>query len=111
MLRQCISECQDDWVVRLPSVEFAINLARSETMGYSPFFLNSGRLPRSFIWNDAEKSEFRGVRIFAQKMKEAVMSAHDSLLASRTKQTRDENRRRIPSPFAKGDLVYISTKN
>ncbi|KIK50031.1 hypothetical protein GYMLUDRAFT_115273, partial [Collybiopsis luxurians FD-317 M1] len=52
-----------------------------------------------------------GVQIFTQKMKEAVMSAHDSLLSQRTKQTRDENRHRIPSPFEKGDLVYISTKN
>ncbi|KAJ3734579.1 hypothetical protein DFJ43DRAFT_1063427 [Lentinula guzmanii] len=39
------------------------------------------------------------------------MSAHDSILNHRVKQTRDANRRRRPSPFEEGDLVYISSKN
>ncbi|KAI0354114.1 hypothetical protein OH77DRAFT_1386728, partial [Trametes cingulata] len=52
-----------------------------------------------------------GVRIYAQKVKAAVMAAHDSIIAARVKQTRDANRRRRPAPFVEGDLVYISTKN
>ncbi|EPT04441.1 hypothetical protein FOMPIDRAFT_19471, partial [Fomitopsis schrenkii] len=51
------------------------------------------------------------VRVYAQKMKHAVMTAHDSIIAARVKQTRDANRRRRPSPFVEGDLVYVSTKN
>ena len=42
MLRSCIGLTQKDWVLRLPAIEFAINLARSESTGYSPFFLNTG---------------------------------------------------------------------
>jgi hypothetical protein len=42
MIRHCISPDQGDWVQKLPGVEFAINSARSESTGYSPFFLNSG---------------------------------------------------------------------
>ena len=45
MLRQCIQPDQKDWVQRLPAVEFAINCARSGVTGFSPFFLNSGRVP------------------------------------------------------------------
>jgi hypothetical protein len=36
---------------------------------------------------------------------------HDSIIEARTKQTRLANQQRRPTPFTKGDLVYISTKN
>lgn len=111
MLRQCVSPNQKDWVIKLPIIEFAINSARSETTGYAPFFLNYGRMPRSMIWNDPGKDEYPGVRSFAQKLKDAIMSAHDSILQARVKQTRQANRHRKASPFEIGDLVYISTKN
>ncbi|TFK65193.1 hypothetical protein BDN72DRAFT_733271, partial [Pluteus cervinus] len=52
-----------------------------------------------------------GVRAYALKIKSAIMAAHDAILASRVKQTRDANRRRKTAPFEKGDLVYLSTKN
>ena len=111
MIRNCIAPNQKDWVSKLPGIEFAINSARSETTGYAPFFLNYGRMPRSFIWNDAHKDEFPGVRALANKLKMAVMSAHDSILAARVRQTRTANRKRMIVPFKVGELVYISTKN
>lgn len=55
--------------------------------GYTPFFLNTGRMPRSLIWNNAGTDEYPVVRTFAQKVKYAIMSAHDSILAARVKQT------------------------
>ncbi|OBZ66490.1 Transposon Ty3-I Gag-Pol polyprotein [Grifola frondosa] len=111
MLRQCIGPSQHDWVAKLPAIEFAINLARSDSTGYAPFFLNTGRMPRSMIWDHASADEYPGVRAYAQKVKYAVMTAHDSILAARVKQTRDANRRRRPAPFDVDDLVYISTTN
>ncbi|KAJ8475430.1 hypothetical protein ONZ45_g15608 [Pleurotus djamor] len=102
---------QKDWVSKLPAIEFAINISRSESTGYAPFFLNSGRIPRPFIWDSNQAVEFPGIRAFAQRIQRAIMSAHDSILAARVKQTRDANRHRRPSPFAVNDLVYISTKN
>ncbi|KAF8831165.1 hypothetical protein HHX47_DHR1000004 [Lentinula edodes] len=111
MLRQCVAIDQKDWVIKLPAVEFAINSARSETTGFSPFFLNTGRMPRSFLWNAANKNEYPGIRAYAHKMKQAIMQAHDSILHARVKQTRDANRRRRPSPFEEGDLAYLSTQN
>ncbi|PIL27303.1 transcription factor [Ganoderma sinense ZZ0214-1] len=111
MLRQCIGKTQKDWVSKLPAIEFAINVARSDTTGYAPFFLNSGRMPRSLIWADPSKDEYPGVRAYAQRVKNAVVAAHDSIIAARVKQTRDANRRRRPAPFVEGDLIYLSTKN
>ncbi|TFK66725.1 hypothetical protein BDN72DRAFT_738198, partial [Pluteus cervinus] len=52
-----------------------------------------------------------GVRAFAYRIKAAIMSAHDSILAARVKQTRNANRKRVQTPFKEGDLVYVSSKN
>jgi RNase H-like domain found in reverse transcriptase/Reverse transcriptase (RNA-dependent DNA polymerase)/Integrase zinc binding domain/Retroviral aspartyl protease/Zinc knuckle len=111
MLRQCIQPDQKDWVARLPAIEFAINSARSESTGYAPFFLNFGRMPRNMIWNSALRDEYPSVRDFALTKKLALMSAHDSIIAARVKQTRDANRKRQAVPFVLGDLVYLSAKN
>jgi hypothetical protein len=56
-------------------------------------------------------SEYPGVRVFAQRLKWALMSAHDSIIATRVKTSRLANRRRRPAPFSEGDFIYISTKN
>ena len=111
MLQSCIGPNQQDWVGRLPGIEFAINVSRSETTGYAPFFLNSGRLPRAFIWNSPTRDEYPSVWAFAQRMKQAVMEAHNAILETRVKQTRSANRKHQTSPFKNGDLAYISTKN
>jgi RNase H-like domain found in reverse transcriptase/Integrase zinc binding domain len=111
MLRQCIDSKQKDWVSKLPTIQFAINSARSESTGYAPFFLNNGRMPRAMIWNAASPDEYSNVREFARKKKIALMSAHDSIIGSRVKQTRDANRKRQIVPFKNGDFVYLSTKN
>jgi hypothetical protein len=111
MIRQCIDADQKNWVQKLPGIQMAINLARNDSTGYSPFFLNTGRIPRNIVWNSPTDSEFPGVARFAQRVKHALMTAHDSLIAARVKQTRDANRHRRPVPFKEGDLVYISTKN
>ena len=80
-------------------------------MGYTPFFLNSGRMPRTFIWNNPSKDEYPSVRVFAQRMKHTIMDAHDTILEARVKQTRAANRKQQISPFKIRDLMYVSTKN
>ncbi len=109
MLRQCVSANQRDWVLKLPAIEFAMNLARSDTTGFSPFFLNSGQLPQSMIFDT--QSEYLGVQVFAQKMKDAIFAAHDAVLEARVKQVCQANKHRRTVPFAVGDLVYLSTQN
>ena len=111
MLRQCVHPNQKDWVAKLPAIEFAINSARSESTGFAPFFLNSGRMPRTMLWTSAPSTEFPSVRNFALQKKLAIMAAHDSILSARVKQTRDANRKRRNAPFKNGELVYLSTKH
>ena len=69
---------QKDWVMKLPTIEFAMNLARSDSSGMTSFYLNYGRTPSPMIWNT--QSEYPGVRKFSQDMKLAVMMAHDSVI-------------------------------
>ena len=55
MIRLCIGTNQQDWVAKLPAIEFAINLACSESTGYTPFFLNTEHMPKSFIFDLAKR--------------------------------------------------------
>ena len=82
MLRQCVHPNQKDWVAKLPAIEFAINSARSESTGFVPFFLNSGQMPRSMLWESKFSTEFPAVREFALQKKLAIMAAHDSILSA-----------------------------
>ena len=88
-----------------------INIARLESTGYAPFFLNTGRMPRAMIWDSPGKDKYPNVKTYAWKMKLALMTAHDALLVTRTKQTVQANRKQRMCPLENGDLVYISTKN
>nr|VWO95354.1 Uncharacterized protein [Ganoderma boninense] len=109
MLRQCVRPDQKDWVQKLPAIELAMNTARSDTTGFSPFYLNYGQMPRSLVWSS--ESEYPGVRKFAQRMKEAIMAAHDAIISARIGQVVQANKRRRQATFQKDDLVYVSTKN
>ncbi|KAJ8579526.1 hypothetical protein M405DRAFT_685302, partial [Rhizopogon salebrosus TDB-379] len=71
--------------------------------------LSNTRQPPSMIWN--AQSEYPGVCVFAQRMKDTIMGAHDALIAACVKSTALSNHKRKEAPFIKGDLVYLSTEN
>lgn len=60
------------------------------------------------IWDATTKDEYPSVRVFANKMKLALMDAHDAIMKARVKQTVGANKKRRVCPLVKGDLVYIS---
>ncbi|KAL7284480.1 hypothetical protein ACG7TL_001771 [Trametes sanguinea] len=109
MLRQCVQPDQKDWVIKLPAVELAMNMARSESTGFSPFYLNYGQMPRSLVWSS--ETEYPGIEEFARRMKTAIMAAHDAIIGARASQVVQANKRRRKAAFAIDDLVYLSTKN
>ena len=49
MLHQCVWFDQKDWTEWLPAIEFAMNLAHSESTGFSPFFLNYAQTPCTMV--------------------------------------------------------------
>lgn len=46
---------------------------------------------RPMIWDRASKDGYPGMRIYAQKVKAAVMVAHDSLIVAHVKHVCDAN--------------------
>ena len=88
MLRQSINPKQKDWVSKLPAIQFAINSASLESTGFTPFFLNTGRMPRIMIWNEASQLEYSNMWEFAQKRKLALIAAHNSIIGAWVKQIR-----------------------
>jgi hypothetical protein len=69
MLRACIAPNQQDWVPKLPAIEFTINISSSESTQRSPFETNSGQNPRAMIWDDPMETEYPGVQVYLQRMK------------------------------------------
>ncbi|KZP05776.1 hypothetical protein FIBSPDRAFT_681667, partial [Athelia psychrophila] len=96
---------QRDWVGKLPMIEFAMNSASSATMGYALFLLHTGQMPTSMTWNT--DSDFPGVHIFVQHIKDVILRVHDTIITARVKQTQMANRKCENSPFATDDLVYL----
>jgi len=111
MLWACIGPTQRDWVTRLPAIKFMINIVQSESTRYTPFFLNTGRMPRAMIWDSPRRNKYPKIQTYTWKMKLALMMAHDTLLATQVKQTVQANTKQWMCLLEKGDLVYISTRN
>lgn len=109
IVRTCVNRAQRDWAIQLPTFEFAINLLRLETTGFSPFKLNYGRMPRPLLIRT--NTEFSGVKEHAKTIRHYLMVAHDAIIAQRAVQTAQANKGRRPAPFKVGDKVFVSTKN
>ncbi|QRV77164.1 Pol polyprotein/retrotransposon [Ceratobasidium sp. AG-Ba] len=109
LLRICAGKLQKEWAKNLPAVEFAINSARSEATGLSPFYLNYGRTPSLIVTKT--DSKFPGVREHIDRIKLAVMTAHDALIDTRARMTQQANKRRRKADIKENELVYVSTQN
>ena len=117
VLRAAVEPDQRNWADRVPMVEFALNSARSNSTGFTPFELN-GHMPRLGFPTEVE-SVAPGVASFAQKVRDNLIVAHDAIIESRVNQRHFANQRRRgegptedgESPFSVGKLVYLSTKN
>ncbi|KAF8748998.1 hypothetical protein RHS01_10343 [Rhizoctonia solani] len=109
IIRTCTNRAQRNWAIQLPTIEFAINSARSETTGFSPFKLNYRRMPRPLLVRT--NTELNGVKEHARTIRHALMTAHDAIIAQRSIQTIQANRKRRAAPFKIGNKVFVSTKN
>ena len=65
-----IEHSQKDWIQKLPAVEYAIDLAQSDTTGYAPFFLNYGSIPSPLFTPNID-SRSPGVRSFMNKIQKS----------------------------------------
>lgn len=111
ILRSMVDPNQRNWVDQIPMTEFAVNSAISSTMGFTPFELNIGYMPR-MIHDLPSTSPFRGVDDFVKQAVANLDMAHDAMIASHVRQTTQANRHRQDgTSYRVGELVYLSTKN
>lgn len=94
MLRQFVTPDQDDWDLRLPCCEFAVNNAWNAATASTPFFLNCGAHPRSPVSTDVYCSLPRA-KAFEERRNDAIARARNCMqsAAERMKGIADEKRR------------------
>jgi hypothetical protein len=110
MLRHYVGPSQDDWDLKLPCAEFAINNAMKAATGYSPFYLNYGRHPRGPATAVLD-THLPAVHDFVTSLHKAISTAKDSLAAAQARMKKNADTHRRELYFAVGDEVLLSSKN
>ena len=120
MLRSFCAQFPQEWSSLLPLVEFAMNNSVHASTGYTPFFLNALRHPRTPVSLSTTDESTRpssahatDVDRFLTTRSAALRFVRDNLAAAqdRQKQSADRHGRRVTHSFDVGDFVYLSTKD
>ena len=110
MLRHFVSPSQDDWDVRLPCCEFAVNNAWNAATDNTPFFLNYGENPRTPVNIDVV-CQLPAANTFVGRVKDAVTRARDCLKAAQSRMKKNEDAHRREETFEVGEFALLSTQN
>ena len=100
------------WWRVLPACEFAYNDSVNATTGFSPFYLNYGRHPRTPLQSYLTPNEDRTIQEWVVRLQSALAIAHEAaynrLMIQKAKQREHTNaHRRAATEFSVGDLVYV----
>jgi hypothetical protein len=110
MLRHYVNPSQDDWDLKLPCAEFAVNNAVKAATGYSPFYLNYGRHPRGPSTAVVD-TNLPACNEFVSGLQKALSLARDSLHSAQTRMKKNADTHRRELDFKVGDQVLLSSKN
>lgn len=115
MLRSVINFEQDDWEDHLSAAELAINNARNETTGLSPFYMFYGResrLPLDLALAPLTKARANPSAADAlARWRAALVRAQETTKSMQARQKKYADARRRPLTFAVGDRVLLATAN
>ena len=115
MLRTLPEEQKADWKQHLNKLVHAYNCTKSDSTGFSPYFLLFGRSPRLpiDIAFGISTTEGRGdtypeyARKWQEQMEEAYHRAANNARKGRTRGKKHYDRRAKPHPLMKGDRVLV----
>ena len=112
VLRQYVSRQQKDWTAHLSTVEYAMNMARNDSTGVSPFELVLGFQPNVLPPPTSTPSSVPAVEWTLATRQEKIKEARDALAAAKVRQADQANRRRGDEPtFTKGDRVMVDSSD
>jgi hypothetical protein len=112
MLRAFVSPTPNNWDEHLAAAEFAMNNARNRSTGQTPFFLNYHRHPRTPLQRELGLTvKVPAATASAADLQDALARAKRDMEAAQQRQKSYYDRNKIPSQFAPGDKVLLSTLN
>ena len=109
MLRHFVRPSQDDWGVKLPCWECAINNAWSQATGSTPVMLNFGEQPSSLVIVDVV-CKLPAADTFAGRVKEAIAHARLSLQYAQQRMCDSADVQRRAEAYQVGEFALLSTK-
>jgi hypothetical protein len=110
MLRCTVSFQQDDWDLQFPLVEFAYNNAVNAATGFTPFYVDTGRHPRTPQDNVLDLPQCPvppTVQDFVDHLDSISEITRDALQTAQERQASYYNRRRRNITYDVGDEVLI----
>jgi len=114
MLRSYCEEDQSNWDELLTPLEFAYNNSCQASTGFSPFFLNTGRQPRTPAALQSgvpPDSENPSADAFFTELYSSLAAAKTHLAQAQERQATYADLRRRPVTIKAGDKVLLSTAN
>ncbi|GBG72959.1 hypothetical protein CBR_g12678 [Chara braunii] len=112
MLHTLIRPDQEDWVDRLPDMEFAYNTSVHPTIGVTPFELHyggrKGRIFADILLPRAADIDTACSPASTWKYRELLAKARANMQKAQLCMQQQVNRRRIPCPIRAGDLVWVT---
>ena len=115
MLRSVVNFEQDDWEDHLPAAELAMNNARNETTGLSPFYMFYGRearMPLDLALTPLTQARANPSAADAlARWRAALVRAQETTKTAQKRQKKYADEHRREQSFAVGDRVLLATAN
>jgi transposase InsO family protein len=111
-LRKYLDDQQDDWVVYLPTAQFAYNSSNHTTTGISPHFATYGRHPTAYHQEREAKHISQAASIAVGQLKGLHDSLKNDIQTAHEVAAKYYDNSHLERPrFQEGDMVYINRKN
>jgi Integrase zinc binding domain/Integrase core domain len=119
MLRSYVNVRHDNWDEHLAMLEFAVNNAKNESTGYSPFFMTYGRHPcgpldrtiHSATSSVCEAGANIASEEFFHNIQSALEIAKVKLKKAQKHQAKYANKHRRECTYQEGESVLLSTED
>jgi hypothetical protein len=116
-LRGFVANDQSNWDTLLPQLQQATNDAVCQSTGFTPFFMNNGRVRRTLLDAElerdgvAQRGAYPGADALASRMKSAHEQARAQIEIAQAKNIADSSRGRREAVIQKGDKAWLSNRN